>query len=355
MKKKRNKLVITGVAFSSIALLGCADVNDSADNSENDTTEASSNENGGEYRLGMVAAQDSIQHQGAEMFAERVEEKTNGEISIDVFPGGQIGSDESLGQDLGSGNLEFAFLNQGSLSGMDQMLDFHYLPYIVSSYEEADEIYYGDGVIPQTMEETLLDNNIRALGWYELEFRGLSNSSGPVENPEDIDGLQLRVPGSQAIMSFFEEVGAQTVTVAMPELYTALQQGTVDGQDNGLLITYDNNLHETNEYYTRLNHVFATGTIAMSEQIWGNSSEEHQAALEEAAEEAQEWQIEAQRAEVEEYAQMMESEGVEVIELDDNQLETFQEIGMDLWDELEDVYGSENIEELRNEVEEARE
>ncbi|WP_096187268.1 TRAP transporter substrate-binding protein [Evansella halocellulosilytica] len=346
MIKRNNKLLsFCGMAvLTGVFLTGCGESSD----------EYSSSGDSGEYRLGMVAAQNSVQHQAAEMFADLVNEKSNGEISIDVFPAGQIGSDESLGQDLAQGNLEFAFINQGSLSGMDQLLDFHYLPYIVSNYEEADELYYGDGIIPKTMRETLSEYGIKELGWYELEFRGLSNSRGKVETPEDIAGLSLRVPGSQAIMGFFNAVGAQTTTIAMPELYTALQQGTVDGQDNGLLITYDNQLHETNEYYTRLNHVFATGTIAMSEEIWETMSEENQGILKEAAEETQEWQVANQREETESYVQVMEEEGVEVIELTEQQIGVFQEIGMEVWNSLHDVYGSERIEELIEEVEELR-
>ena len=274
MIKNHYKKLMTSVIVVLVLLLAACG------GGETSTTASGDNGDGKaagtkEFRLGMVAAQNSVQHQAAEKFADLVNEKTNGEISISVFPAGQIGSDESLGQDLSRGNLEFAFLNQGSMSGMDQLLDFHYLPYIVSNYAQADELYFGDGVIPQTMTETLADNGIKALGWYELEFRGLSNSKTPVETPADMKGLKLRVPGSQAIMSFFEAVGSQTVTIAMPELYTALQQGTVDGQDNGLLITYDNRLHETNPYYTRLNHVYATGTIAMSDSIWGKIGRAH--------------------------------------------------------------------------------
>jgi len=343
IKKKTIKQIICLVALVGVLLTGCG--------SSGGTVSGSGST---EFRLGMVAAQNSVQHQAAEMFAELVNEKTDGEISIMVFPAGQIGSDESLGQDLARGSLDFAFLNQGSMAGMDQLLDFHYLPYIVSNYAQADALYYGDGIIPQTMTETLAKYGIKPLGWYELEFRGLSNSRRPVHTPADMQGLRLRVPGSQAIMRFFNATGAQTVTIAMPELYTALQQGTVDGQDNGLLITYDNQLHETNEFYTRLNHVFATGTIAISERTWETLSKEHQEVLLAAAKEAQDWQIAEQRRETENYIQLMKDDGVEIVELTDENIAEFQQIGMEVWESLNDVYGSERIEKLIKEVEEVR-
>lgn len=303
------------------------------------------------FRLGMVAAQDSVQHQAAEMFAEEIEEVSEGEISIDVFPAGQIGSDETLGQDLSTGALDFAFVNQGSMAGMDPMLDFHYLPYIVTDYEQADEIFYGDGIIPQVMTETLAEHNIRALGWYELEFRGVSTSDAPVPNPDDLAGKKIRVPGSAAINAFFEAAGAQTVTVPFPELYTALQQGTVDGQDNGMIITYDNRLHETNQFYTRTNHVYATGTIAASESTWSGLEPEQQEIVQTAAQNAQDWEVEQERALTEEYVQAMEDEGVEVVDLTPEQTAAYQQLGQSVWDDMADVYGEENISALREEIE----
>lgn len=342
MFKQRGLNLLILLLVVSIILSGCGGGSDS-----NGTDQASSKE----FRLGMVAAQNSVLHQAAELFAELVEEKTNGEIAINVFPAGQIGSDESLGQDLARGNLELAFLNQGSMSGMDQLLDFHYLPFIVSNYAQADELYFGEGIIPQTMRETLAKYGIIALGWYELGFRGLSNSQRPVRTPADVQGLRLRVPGSRAIMGFFDAVGAQTVTIAMPELYTALKQGTVDGQDNGLLITYDNRLHETNQYFTRLNHIYATGTIAMSEITWDSLSDEHKNAFLDAAKEAQDWQIAKQRNVTSEYVGKMEAAGVEVIELTPEEVAEFQRIGMTVWENLRETYGSDRIEILIQEVE----
>lgn len=302
-------------------------------------------------RLGMVAADGSVQHQGAERFAKAVEENSGGALAIDVFPAGQIGSDESLGQDLTSSALDFAFLNQGSMAATDPMLDFHYLPYIVTNYAQADELFYGDGIIPRTMTETLAKHDIRALGWYELEFRGVSTSKGPIEEPADLQGQKIRVPGSAAIGEFFEEAGAQPTTIPFPELYSALQQGTVDGQDNGLLITYDNRYFEINDHYTLTRHVYASGTIAASESVWSTFSDEEAGWIEDAAAEAQAWEIDAERAATDEYVQKMKDEGVEVTEPDDAALEEFQDAGRAVWDGMADVYGEDRIAALRDEVE----
>jgi TRAP-type C4-dicarboxylate transport system substrate-binding protein len=236
------------------------------------------------------------------------------------------------------------------MAGMDHLLDFHYLPYIVTDYAQADELYYGDGIIPQTMTETLAEHDIRALGWYELEFRGFSTSKGEAATPSDIAGQKVRVPGSAAISAFFEAIGAQPVTVPFPELYAALQQRTVDGQDNGLLITVDNRLYETNPFYTLTRHVYASGTIAASETVWQSLSDEEASWIEAAAQEAQDWEIEAERAVTDEYLDRMADEGVTVTELSDEELAAFQEAGRSVWDDMASIYGEERIAALRDEV-----
>lgn len=337
MKLRKTAAGMITLALAAVALSGCSGADEGGADQRT-------------LRLGMVAAEGSVQHDAAVHFADAVAKASDGSLEIQVFPAGQIGSDESLGQDLSSGALDFAFLNQGSMAGMDPLLDFHYLPYIVTNYAQADELFYGDGIIPQTMTETLAKHDIRALGWYELEFRGLSTSKGPIESVDDIHGQKIRVPGSAAIGAFFEEVGAQSVTIPMPELYSALQQRTVDGQDNGLLITYDNRFFEINDYYTLTRHVYASGTIAASESVWGTLSEEEADWIEAAAQETQEWEIAAEREATEEYTTLMQDEGVEVTELDDAALEDFQDVGRAVWDEMADVYGADRIAALREEV-----
>lgn len=305
--------------------------------------------------LGSVASETSVQTQAAKMFAEKVKDYTGGAVEISVFPAGQIGSDESMAEDLERGNLEFAFLNQGSCAGMDQMLDFHYLPFIARNYKEADALYYGDGIIPTTLKETLAKHHITVLGWYENEFRGLSNSKHEVKTVDDIKGLKLRVPGSAAIKSFFTEAGAQTVTIAMPELYTALQQHTVDGQDNGVLLTHDNKLEENNKYYTYLKHVYAMSAICASDTVWAKISDENQAAIIKAAGEVQKWEIKATRDQIDEYLKEMEAEGVMVHIPTDQELATFQPAADRTWEDMKPIYGADKIEALKKEVAAVRE
>lgn len=346
---KKGKFLVSMAMASILLFAGCGGGSNPSADGEGDNGEKSFS-----CSLGSVAAETSNQIEAARMFADKVAEYTDGTVTINVFPGGQIGSDESMAEDLERGNLEFAFLNQGSCAGLDQMFDFHYLPFIARNYDEADELYYGDGVVPTTLKETFAKHNMTVLGWYENEFRGLSNSVREVRVVEDIRNMKLRVPGSAAIKGFFEAAGAQTVTVAMPELYTALQQGTVDGQDNGILITHDNKLEEKNKYYTYLRHVYAMSGIVASNSIWEQLSDSQKDAVMKAAEETQAWQIQASREQIQSYMDEMAANGVIFTEPAEADIATFIAVADEVWEDMKAVYGEDKIEALKAEVAEYR-
>lgn len=316
----------------------------------NETASSSASGDIRELRLAHIYPVGSVKDQAAHKFAKKIEKKTNGEIIIKIYPASQLGGDEVMARDISRGILDMSFINQGSLSGLDPMLDFHYLPYIVTNYEQADEIYYGDGIIPTIMERVLLEHNMVSLGFFENEFRGVSNSVKDIHSVSDLEGLKLRVPGSRTIKGFFDEAGVQTVVMPFDELYMGLQQGTVDGQDNGPMLTYDSRLHEVNSHYTLLNHVYATGTIVINKGVFGSFSEEQQEIFKEVGKEIEEWQVAENRRETEDYIKLMEEEGVSFVELTTEQIEELQQFGLDQWDKYADTYGQDNIDALKEEI-----
>ncbi|MGS4944495.1 TRAP transporter substrate-binding protein [Meridianimarinicoccus sp. RP-17] len=302
-------------------------------------------------RLGHVFAIGSPVDRASENFATCVGERTDGAIEITVFPNSQLGGDEALGRDLSRGGLEFAFLNPGSLTGLDPLMDIHYLPYIVSSFEEADKVFYNpDGILQTTLRETMADRGMHAFGFFELEFRAVTNSVRPVETLDDMQGLKLRVPGSASIRGFFDATGAQTVTMPFPELFVALQQGTVDGQDNGASITYNSRLFEAQPHMTLTNHVYAMGAVTAGQRFWDGLPEAQKTAIQQCSDEATAQQIKDNRALNGEFLANIEEGGTAVVTLSDAEMARFVEVGRSLWSELEDVYGAERIEALRAEV-----
>lgn len=302
-------------------------------------------------RLGHVFAINSPVDQASQDFAKLVKERTNGEIEITVFPNSQIGGDESLARDLSRGSLDLAFINPGSLSGLDPLMDIHYLPYIVTSFDEADKIFYNpEGILQKTLRETMSKHRMHTLSFFELEFRAVTNSKHAVEKPADLQGLKLRVPGSAGIREFFIAGGAQAVAMPFPELFTALQQGTVDGQDNGASITHNSRLFEAQKFMTETNHVYAMGAIAASQRVWRRLSDEQKKILQETADEVAANEIKVNRAAHAQYMKNIAEGGVKVTTLTPEALAEFRKVADKVWTDLEPVYGKERVAALRQEV-----
>ncbi|MFK8253332.1 TRAP transporter substrate-binding protein [Ancylobacter terrae] len=306
-------------------------------------------------RLGHVFAQGNAADEASQIFARLVKERSNGEIDITVFPNSQIGGDEALGRDLSRGAVEFAFLNVGSLTGLDPLLDIHYLPYIATNNQEVDKIFYNpDGILQRTLGETLAKHNMVALAYFELDFRAVTNSKHPVTNAQDLKDLKVRVPGSASIRSFFEAAGSQAVTMPMPNLFVALQQGTVDGQDNGASITYNSRLFEAQKYMTLTNHVYAMGAITVSKRFWDRLTEDQRKLVKQAAEEAASQGIALNRAANAAFLDKIKAGGVQVLVPSPEAMAEFARIGQIGWQKLESVYGADRIAALKKEIAAAR-
>ncbi len=303
-----------------------------------------------DYRLGHVYPTESVIGQAATRFADLVRERTNGEINIKLFPSGQLGGDEQMGRDLSRGLLDFSLLNHGSAVALDKRLDMLALPFVATTPEQVDKIYYGDGVVPTTSREAFTKLNIHFLGWFESEFRAVANSKRPIKALADLRGLKIRVPPARGLRMFFDDAGAQTVIMPFPELFTALQQRTVDGQENGPILTLASKLYESTKYLTLTNHVFSHGAILASQTAWARFTPQQREVLERTGKEVQREQIEKQRAVYRDSVARLRAAGVEVIELPDAARKEMQQVGMGVWEKMADTYGADKIAQLRKEV-----
>lgn len=228
--------------------------------------------------LGHVFPDGSAIDNAADAFAANVKKKTDGKVTINVFPGGQIGSDEEMATALNSGTQEAAILSVGS-SGFGDRVQLQNIPYIVSSFDEADKVYYGDGFMAKWDRETMEKNGIHGLEFVENGFRGLSNSKHKVELPADVAGLKVRAPSSDLIIDIFANWKSKAVAIPFPELYTALEQGTVDGQENGVTLFNDSKLYEVQKYYTDTRYTYATALFVVSKSVWDGLSADQQKIL----------------------------------------------------------------------------
>jgi len=334
----RSKKLAPVLLAGALAMTACG----GSDGGGGSETAASGGDNEVSLRVAHVFPESSPIHRAAEAFAEAAAESN---VEVTVFPGGALGGDTEMGEGLISGNLDCAMVNHPA-AGMDPRLQLGFLPYIVTSYDGADELFYGDGLIAQNDREVLGELGVTALAFYENDFRGLTNNQRTVTSPDDLNGLKIRIPELPAYISLFQAWGAQPLPIAFPELYTALQQGTVDGQDNGVVLTFDSRFQEVQKFFTRTNHAYGVGVLACNSEIWETLSADQQNALTEAAEAAAAAQVEENRATVEEKLEGLREAGVEVTELTDDQLAAFQEVRAEAWAATTGTFGQELLDAL---------
>ncbi|AXH96667.1 TRAP transporter substrate-binding protein [Ornithinimicrobium avium] len=296
-------------------------------------------------RVGHVFPASSPIHVAATAWADQVKEETDGRVEISVFPGSQLGSDVEMGEGLQSGTVECGMVNYAA-AGIDPRLQLSFMPYIVTGYDGADALFYGDGFVANHDRELLAERGVEVLAFYENDFRGLSNSKHAVHTPADLEGLKLRVPETPMYVDMFKAWGAQPLAMAFSELYTALQQGTVDGQDNGLALTTDSQFGEVQSYMTLTNHAYGTGALACNEDTWAQVGDD-QDTVRAAAETMSVDMRQALRDARPDRMETLKAQGVEVVELTDAEMAEFVKIKEVIWPQFEEVFGTDVIAGLR--------
>jgi len=231
-------------------------------------------------KFGHVAPTFHGQSVGAEHFARYVMEKTNGEIEIRTFPMGQLGGERSLAEQVQAGTLELAAVSCAVLSNFVPQAAVIDLPFVFPDRRTAYAVM--DSEIREMLFSYFPAKGFVALGFTENEFRDLTNSKHPIRKPDDLKGLKIRLMESPIFVDTFSQLGANPVPMPFPEIYNALQQGVIDGQDNPLYTSILMKFTEVNKYAT-LSHHMVTECPIVANIDWFNAlSPAHQQILRDA-------------------------------------------------------------------------
>lgn len=234
------------------------------------------------------------QGQGAQKFADLLSEKSGGKIKVRLFPGGTLGGDVQTVSALQGGTLDITVLNSGILAAQAPdyaMLDF---PFLFNNVEEAHAVI--DGPVGQKLAAQLDSKGLVGLGYWDLGFRNLTNSKHPVTKLEDMQGLKIRVIQSPIYLETFSALGANPVPMAFPEVYTGLEQHTIDGQENPFTVIEGNKFYEVQKYLSVTGHIFNPQSLIISQKTWNRLNDDEKAMIRAAAAEAQTFQREVTTA-----------------------------------------------------------
>ncbi|MDK9687865.1 TRAP transporter substrate-binding protein [Halomonas sp. LC1] len=258
----------------SLALVSAANANDFAD--MDPVT----------LRLAHVVNEQDGFHIAATKFEELVEERTDGKVNIEIFPNASLGDERTLLEGMQIGTVDMGVITNGPVANFVEEMAVFELPFLFPSPEAAYSVL--DGPIGQELLDKLADVNLKGLAYAERGFRNLTNSERAVNSPEDLDGLRIRVMENPVYTDTFRELGANAIPMAWTEALTAMQQGTIDGQENPVNVIHSFKLDETQNYMTLSRHTYAPAIFVMGMPAWNQLPEAAQAVLEEAAQEAAE-------------------------------------------------------------------
>jgi TRAP-type transport system periplasmic protein len=244
----------------------------------------------------------------ANQFKERVEERSNGQIIIEIYPANQLGSpDDVLEQNI-LGTIDMSLPTQGHLSRYSNKFATVMLPFV---FEDYDHVYATlDGPFMDWVAPDLERQGLVFLSNWDWGFRNITNSVRPINSPADVSGLKLRTPPEIQLQAAMEALGAQVQQIAFSELITALNTGAVDGQENPLAVIYHNNLFESQTHLAITNHVYNSMVNVMSKDVWDSLSEEHQTIIKEESVAAGNYMRQMMRDDAENLIALLEAQGM---------------------------------------------
>lgn len=285
---------------------------------------------------------------GMEKFAELVAARSNGRIKVDLFPGGVLGSDQANVSALQGGTLDMVVLNSGILASQVKEFGVYDFPFMFANPREADAVV--DGPFGKKLHQMLEAKGIVGLAYWELGFRNLTNSRRPINKVEDVAGLKLRVIPNAINVDWVKALDANPTPLAFPELYAALDQKSVDGQENPNSVILANKFYEVQKFLALSNHQYNPQSLIFSKRVWDTLSADERRILSDAAVEASKYQREVSRKEAAANLEALKKNGMTVTELSAAELTKFRDKMRPVIAKHAAVVGEETVHEIQAEL-----
>lgn len=234
-----------------------------------------------EVKLGYALAVNSHYGAAAKAWADSVEKATNNAFAIKHFPSSALGGERELIEGLQLGTVEAAIVSTGALSNFVSDVGIVDIPFLFRDTQHARAVL--DGKFGQDLLAKFQQRGLVALAWGEQGFRHLTNNKVSVQNVADLKGLKIRVTENPVHITAFRTLGAAPTPMSWPEVISALQQGTIDGQENPISVLTSSKLWEVQKHLTLTSHVYAPVVLVLSPSFWGSLTDAQKAAFTEGA------------------------------------------------------------------------
>ena len=298
------------------------------------------------FKVGMGDPMDSDQGALAQRFEELVEDLSDGEMQVELFPGGQLGSETGMIQDTRIGKLDFALIGVGNLTPYAPRLGALTMPYALRSHADAVKATTGP-LADEWNQIAEKQAGVHIVSWLYSNFRYLTNSKRPVTSLEDLEGMKIRVPQNKIMLATYQAWGASPISMSWPEVFTGLQQGVIDGQDNPDIVNYTMKFQEVQKYLTEVHYQYSLQPIVMGVRTYNKLSDEEREIIDRAGLEAQLYALQFQLTKASQARAAMEAEGVQSAQLtdEDKWISIAKE---EVWPQFyEEIGGKESFDELQ--------
>lgn len=283
------------------------------------TTTSSSAQNTGAgkklvIRIATGTAVDHPENIGARKFKELAEKAGNGSIEVQIFPNGQLGSQTDWEKALRNGTLEITMVTPGLFAEYAPVLNTVELPYLIDSPDQGQKVI--NSPVADEIRNIVDAQGVHILAFWDAGLRELTNSKRPIKEPSDLTGLKIRVPQSKANIDTWKALGANAVPMAYNDLYMALKQDVVDGQENPPSNIYNSKLYEAQKYLSMTNHLQMIHMFMYSGKLWDQLPSDTQKIITDAAVEAGKYQWQVTIQQDQQLVDKLKSLGMQVNEVD---------------------------------------
>lgn len=348
--KRKLSLLITIIMVATMILSGCGgkETKDTT-GTTGAATDATKTSNKEEYliRVAHVLPEEHATHITLEeVFKKEVEEKSGGRIKVELYPNGQLGGDRQTIEALNLGTLEMCVPGGTVLSGFVEDFMVLDLPFLFKTKEDAFKVF--DGKVGDSLNAKLEEIGIVNLGYGENGYRHVTNNSKPIMTPADLSGVKIRTMENPIHMASFKAFGANPTPISFNELFTALQQKTVDAQENPVAIIYTAKLYEVQKYLSLTGHVYTNCPYLISKSFLDSVPEDLQKIVRDAATNTVVEQRKMTNQQEQELISKLKDNGMEINELTTEQKEEFVKAAESVYEDFISENGSELLDKIRS-------
>jgi tripartite ATP-independent transporter DctP family solute receptor len=339
MKKTFFARFVTLLRAAAMCISLCA----CAGNTASSEADASASGEKIKIKLSTSWGENSSVQEGALKFGELLSEASNGRFEVTVYPSNQLasGNQQTAVEMVQNGDIEAALFGMTVLSFLDDRLAVVNMPFLIPSYEDADKLLFDETAESRILlDDLLLTNGMQSLAFGEAGYRQITNNKHEVRTPDDMKGLKFRVLSTcPMFFDLYETLGANPTAINMSEVFTSLQQGVVDGQENAVDTARSYKLNEVQSYITCWNGVYDAVAFVGSPKFWDGLSAEDQQLVKDCAKQAMDFQRETARASEEAILGEFE-ETMTITKLNDEEIQAFKDAVQPVYDKWYDAIGA---------------